>query len=92
MPTWGWGDLVLPGAFAAVREHVEQGLALYDPQTHNPSVSDAVQDPEVVGRCVAAGALWHLGYPEQARQHLDAALTRAQELAHPLPWRRSSTV
>jgi predicted ATPase len=37
----------------------------------------------VVGRCVAARALWHLGYPEQARQHLDTAFTRAQELAHP---------
>ena len=77
------GILYCLGAFTAVREHVEQGLVLYDPQTHNPYVSDAVQDPEVVGRCVAAGALWHLGYPEQARQHLDAALTRAQELAHP---------
>ena len=77
------GILYCLGAFTAVREHVEQGLVLYDPQTHNPYVSDAVQDPEVVGRCFAAGALWHLGYPEQARQHLDAALTRAQELAHP---------
>src|SRR5215813_5273983 len=77
------GILYCLGAFAAVREHVEQGLALYDPQTHNPSVSDAVQDPEAVGHCYAAGALWHLGYPEQARQHLEAALTRAQELAHP---------
>jgi len=71
------------GAFAAVRAHVDQGLAFYDPQTHSPAVSDAVHDPEVVGRCVAAGALWHLGYPEQARQHLDTALTRARELAHP---------
>ena len=77
------GILYCLGAFAAVREHVEQGLALYDPQTHNPLVSDAVQDPEAVGHCYAAGALWHLGYPEQARQRLDAALTRAQELAHP---------
>jgi predicted ATPase len=77
------GILYCLGAFAAVREHVEQGLALYDPQTHNPYVSDAVQDPEAVGHCYAAGALWHLGYPEQARQRLDAALTRAQELAHP---------
>ena len=39
------GLLYCLGAFAAVREQVEQGLALYDPQTHNPSVSDAVQDP-----------------------------------------------
>jgi predicted ATPase len=77
------GILYCLGAFAAVREHVDQGLALYDPQTHNPYVSDAVHDPEAVGHCVAAGALWHLGYPEQARQRLDAALTRAQELAHP---------
>jgi DNA-binding winged helix-turn-helix (wHTH) protein/predicted ATPase len=77
------GILYCLGAFAAVRAHIEQGLALYDPQTHTPAVSDAVHDPEVVGRCCAAGALWHLGYPEQARQHLDAALTRAQELAHP---------
>jgi predicted ATPase len=77
------GILYCLGAFAAVREHVDQGLALYDPQTHHPAVSDAVHDPEVVGRCYVAGALWHLGYPEQARQHLDAALTRAQELAHP---------
>ena len=37
----------------------------------------------MAGRCYAAGALWHLGYPEQARRHLEAALTRAQELAHP---------
>ena len=36
-----------------------------------------------MGHCYAAGALWHLGYAEQARQRLDAALTRAQELAHP---------
>ena len=77
------GILYCLGAFAGVRAHIEQGLALYDPQTHTPAVSDAVHDPEVVGRCCAAGALWHLGYPEQARQHLDAALTRAQELAHP---------
>src|SRR5262252_2831918 len=71
------------GAFAAVRAHVEQGLAFYDPLTHTPAVSEAVHDPEVVGRCFAAGALWHLGYPEQARQHLETALTRARELAHP---------
>jgi predicted ATPase len=77
------GILYCLGAFAAARTHVDQGLALYDPQTHNPSVSDAVHDPAAVGHCVAAGALWHLGYPEQARQRLDAALTRAQELAHP---------
>src|SRR5215470_11975498 len=77
------GLLYCQGAFAAVRAHVDQGLAFYDPQTHHPAVSDAVHDPAVVGRCVAARALWHLGYPEQARQHLDMAFTRAQELAHP---------
>src|SRR5499427_1303671 len=43
------GILYCLGAFAAGRAHVDQGLALYDPQTHHPSVSDAVHDPEAVG-------------------------------------------
>src|SRR5262249_51911178 len=51
------GILYCLGAFDAVRAHVDQGLALYDPQTHNPYVSDAVQDPEAVGHCYASGAL-----------------------------------
>ena len=51
------GILYCLGAFAAAREQVDQGLALYDPQIHNPYVSDAVHDPEAVGHCVAAGAL-----------------------------------
>ena len=83
MPTWGWAGSCTAWGRLLLSARIEQGLALYDPQTHTPAVSDAVHDPEVVGRCCAAGALWHLGYPEQARQHLDAALTRAQELAHP---------
>jgi predicted ATPase len=45
-------------------------------------------DPGVGGHSYAALVLWVLGYPEQALQQSHAALTLAQELAHPfsLAW------
>jgi predicted ATPase len=40
-------------------------------------------DPGVGCLCKAALNLWHLGYPDQALKRSHAALTLAQELAHP---------
>ena len=33
------------GEFALAQEHLEQGIALYDPQQHNPHASGAPTDP-----------------------------------------------
>jgi len=41
-------------------------------------------DSGVTCRVFAAQVLWLLGYPEQARQRMQEALTLARELAHPL--------
>jgi predicted ATPase len=41
-------------------------------------------DPGVVCALYSALSLWGLGYPEQARQHMQDATARAQELAHPV--------
>ena len=41
-------------------------------------------DPGVCASPVLAQALWLLGYPDQALQQSQEALTLAQELAHPL--------
>ncbi len=71
------------GELAVAREHVEQGIALYDPQKHNPHVSGVAQDPGVDCRVYAAIALWFLGYPDQALKRIQEALTLARELAHP---------
>jgi predicted ATPase/class 3 adenylate cyclase len=71
------------GEMASSREHMEQGMALYDFQQHRSHTFLYGQDPGVVCRSFAAWALWVLGYADQARQRIQEALTLAQELAHP---------
>jgi predicted ATPase len=70
------------GEFALAREHVEQGIALYNPQQHRSYAFIHGQDPGVTCLVIAAVALWNLGYPDQARERIREALTLAQELSH----------
>jgi predicted ATPase len=73
------------GELIAARAHLQQSIALYDPQTHQPDHSPlSGQDPKVTGLSYAAWALWFLGYPDQALKRSHEALTLAQELHHPL--------
>ena len=67
------------GEFAPAREHAEQAIALYAPQRRGVSA----YNPGVSALSLAALALWHLGYPDQALKRSHEALTLAQELSHP---------
>ena len=71
------------GEFAAAREHLEQGIALYDPQKYRPLTLLTGQDPGVSCLTYATGVLWSLGYPDQALKSSHAAISLARELAHP---------
>jgi predicted ATPase len=71
------------GELAASRAHLEQGMALYDPQQHRSHAFVYGQDPGVACRSFAVRAIWVLGYPDQALQNIDEALNQAQELTHP---------
>ncbi len=62
---------------------MEQGIALYDPRQHPSRAFLVGQDPKLTCCCVAALALWCLGYPDQAVQRNQEALTLAHELSHP---------
>jgi predicted ATPase len=70
------------GEYAAARTHAEQGIALADPMAQRALVLHHEVVPRV--RCLvnAALTLWCLGYPAQAVQRSQEALTLAQELAH----------
>lgn len=72
------------GEFTMARTHLEQGMALYDPQKHRAHAMQYGQDPWVVCRAFFAWMLWLLGYPEQALQRSREAVAYAQELGHPL--------
>jgi predicted ATPase/class 3 adenylate cyclase len=76
------GAALMLGQLVPARAHLEQALALYDPQQHGPLAFRYGHD---VGTSVLAFlslTLWLLGYPDQARQQSTSALTLAQELAH----------
>jgi tetratricopeptide (TPR) repeat protein len=68
----------------SARTHLEQGIALYNPQQHHsPGLIDSTLDG-VFGFSRLAQSLWLLGYPDQALQRCQEALTLAQELSHPI--------
>jgi predicted ATPase len=68
------------GELVASREHLEQAIALYNPQQH---YSHGEDDLGVGCRSVAAVSLWELGYPDQALKSTQEALALAQELSRP---------
>jgi predicted ATPase/class 3 adenylate cyclase len=75
--------LYFRGELLAALDHLEQGLALYDPQQfHTHGYLSSVFDVGVYGRCFAAAALGALGYPDQALRRVHEALTLARAGAH----------
>jgi tetratricopeptide (TPR) repeat protein len=79
------GTLFNLGEFVRARAHQEQGIAVYNPQQHNPYTNNpfAPVDLKVACLCQAALGLFFLGYPDQALERIQEALTWAQELSHP---------
>src|SRR5262249_39263804 len=75
--------LLRMGEPVPARMHLEQGIALYDPQRHGSHAFVYGQDPKVVCLAELALALWLLGYPDQAMKRSKEAITLAHELAHP---------
>jgi predicted ATPase len=75
--------LLQQGELPLAREHVEQGIALYDPQQHRPLAFVYAMDIGMTCRIMAAWVLWLLGYPDQALQRSHEAITLAQESSHP---------
>jgi predicted ATPase len=72
------------GEFTSAREHLEQGIALYDSQQHHSYTFLYGFNPKVVCLTHVACTLWHLGYPDYALKRSNEALTLARELSHPL--------
>ena len=62
--------------------HLEQGIALYDPQQSRSLAFSRGTDPGVTCLSRVAWTLWMLGYPDQALTRSHEALTLAQELSH----------
>ena len=76
--------LTMLGEFAPAREHLEQGIAHYDPaQHHNLARLHGGYDPGVMCGVWSAFVLWCLGYPDQSLRRCEEALALARGLSHP---------
>ncbi len=76
------------GEFRSAKEHLEEGISIYDPEQHRPLSFLYGFDAGVNCLSYAAWTLWHLGYPDQALKRGNEALVLAQGLLHPysLAW------
>jgi TOMM system kinase/cyclase fusion protein len=76
-------SLLWQGEVVPARAHLEQGIALYNPQEHRALAFRAGIDLGVWCLSHVAQALWLLGYPDQALRRSHEALLLAQEVSHP---------
>jgi predicted ATPase len=70
------------GELVSARQHLEQGIALYDPQHPRSLAFSGGTDPGVCCLCGEAWTLWTLGYPERALVSSQEALNLAKRLSH----------
>ncbi len=71
------------GELPAAREHLEQTLALYDPQKHRAHAYVYGQDPGVATLSHGSLILWYLGYLDQALSMSERAIKLGESCSHP---------
>ena len=80
-----WSNSLFMGDYAAAEFHANEGIARYDPVEHHPlTYKYSGHDPGVCCRTVSALLLWLRGYPDQAVNRCNEALTLANQELHPL--------
>jgi adenylate cyclase len=79
-----WATSFWLGELTAVRQHVERGITLYDPDQHRSlAFLYGGHDPGVCCRWFAAWNSWLLGYSLRAHDACNAAIALAERVAHP---------
>jgi class 3 adenylate cyclase/predicted ATPase len=71
------------GQFAAARDHLERGMALYDPRLHHALVETHGIDPGVICLSYFGYLQWFIGLPDSAREYSKRALSEAERMNHP---------
>jgi predicted ATPase len=64
-------------------EHLEKGIAAYDPERHGPGRFQLGNNPGVVCFTTSALVLWMLGFPDRARDRADDSIALSRRLNHP---------
>jgi predicted ATPase len=81
---WALGQtLYYLGELNPACTHLEQSSAFYTPQSLSSQVSRDAAGTQIACLVHMAWVLWALGYPDQALETSDEALSLAHELSHP---------
>ncbi|KAB0662650.1 adenylate/guanylate cyclase domain-containing protein [Burkholderia diffusa] len=72
----------LQGDFGTARTHLEQALAIYDPEQHQAHVFAHGVDPGIRALSFLVLTLWIQGYPDQALKRSVEALALARHLSY----------
>jgi hypothetical protein len=70
-----------PGVGLA-RSGTQEGLCLYDPEIHQPSIFKLRTDPAISVLAIWGWRLWLTRWPDQAVDHVLRAQARAETTAH----------
>ena len=82
-----WATRSRMGDYAAAEQHVDRGLAIYDPERHHSlTYAYSGHDPGVCCRMHSAHLLWFRGYPDQALKRAREGVALAEHVSHPLSW------
>jgi tetratricopeptide (TPR) repeat protein len=78
-----WATQFWLGELISTREHLREGLAIYDPTKHSRhALAYGGHDPGVCAKAVGSANLWLLGYPDQAARSSEEAVALAEKLGH----------
>jgi hypothetical protein len=75
-------NLLFSGSFASSRSHLEEALALYDPNAHGSLVRQAHFRSELGARALLGTDLICLGFPDQGLAHIKAAVSGGRSVGH----------
>ncbi len=79
----GWATVIWLGELERARDHLRDGLRIYDPEKHKDhALKYGGHDPGVCAKGQGSLALWLLGYPDQAARSADEAVALARSLKH----------
>ena len=74
--------LILNGDYRTALSHLDSAVELYRPEEHQELAFRFGADIGITAQCVRAWALWHRGYPDQARRAADEGLRQARQSIH----------
>jgi predicted ATPase len=75
-------SLLFTGDYRGALSHLDRATALHQPEEHRELAFRFGADIGATALCGRAWALWHCGYPDQARRALDEGLQYARQSVH----------